>query len=96
MRVRFSSPARDELGAIYSYIAEHNPTAAQRVKARIREAAEQLSNAPYMGRKTDRAEVRVRIVNPYPYLIFYTIRDQEVLVLHIRHAARRPLSGSPE
>lgn len=96
MRVRFSSRARDELDAIYSYIAEHNPTAAQRVKTRIRAAAEQLGDFPYMARKTDRANVRVRIVNPFPYLIFYTIRNEEVMILHIRHGARRPISGPNE
>jgi plasmid stabilization system protein ParE len=56
--------------SICSYIAEQSPTAAQRVKARIRAAAEQLGDFPYMARNTDRANVRVRIVNPFPYLIF--------------------------
>jgi toxin ParE1/3/4 len=92
MRVRFSAPARDELDAIYNYIADHSPAAAQRVKARIREAAEQLGDFPYMARRTDWPDVRVRIVNPFPYLIFYTIRNEEVLILHIRHGARRPIS----
>jgi plasmid stabilization system protein ParE len=96
MRVRFSSRARDELDAIYSYIAEHSPTAAHRVKSRVRDAAEQLADFPYMARNTDRANVRVRIASPFPYLIFYTIRDEEVLILHIRHGARRPISGQNE
>jgi toxin ParE1/3/4 len=96
MRVRFSSRARDELDAIYSYIAEHDPTAAHRVKTRIRDVAQQLGDFPYMARNTDRAGVRVRTVNPFPYLIFYTIRNEEVLILHIRHGARRPISDSNE
>jgi plasmid stabilization system protein ParE len=96
MRVRFSAPARDELEAIYTYIAEHSPMAAQRVKRRIREAAEQLGDFPYMARRTDRAGVRVRIVNPFPYLLFYTVRNNEVLILHIRHGARRPMSDLNE
>lgn len=96
MRVRFSAPARDELDAIYSYIAEQSPAAAQRVKRRIREAAEQLGDFPYMARRTDRTGVRVRIVNPFPYLIFYTVRNEEVLILHIRHGARRPISDTEQ
>lgn len=94
MKVRFSAPARDDLNAIYSYIAEHRPAAAQRVKMRIREAAEQLGDFPYMARRTDRTGVRVRIVNPFPYLIFYIVRNEEVLILHIRHGARRPISDA--
>ena len=96
MRVRFSARARAEIDSIYSYITEHNPTAAQRVKARIREVAERLGDFPHMGRRTDRADVRVRTVSPFPYLIFYAIRDSDVLILHIRHGARRPMSDSTE
>ncbi|MBX9778266.1 MAG: type II toxin-antitoxin system RelE/ParE family toxin [Xanthobacteraceae bacterium] len=92
MRVRFSALARDELDAIYNYIAEHSPAGALRVKKRIREAAEQLGDFPYMARRTDRAGVRVRSVTPFPYLIFYSIRNDEVFILHIRHGARRPIS----
>lgn len=96
MKVRFSSPALDELDAIYRYIVEHNGAAAKRVKARIREAAEQLGEFPEMARRTDRAGVRVRIVTPFPYLIFYTVRNDEVLILHIRHGARQPIAGTNE
>jgi len=66
------------------------------VKARIRAAAEQLGDFPYMARNTDRVNVRVRTVNPFPYLIFYTIRNEEVMILHIRHGARQPISGPDE
>ena len=96
MKVRFSSLARDELDAIFTYIARDNPVAAQRVKSRIRDVAEQLGDFPHMARSTDRAGIRVRVVNPFPYLIFYTVRNEEVLILHVRHGARRPLSDSNE
>jgi plasmid stabilization system protein ParE len=28
-------------------------------------------------------------VRPYPYLIFYVVEDSEVVILHVRHGARR-------
>jgi toxin ParE1/3/4 len=96
MKVRYTAPASHDLDAIYNYISERNPTAAQRVKSRIKEAADQSGDAPLMGRQTDRPEVRLRTVNPYPYLIFYAVRADEVPILHIRHGAPRPLSQSDD
>jgi plasmid stabilization system protein ParE len=32
-------------------------------------------------------------VGRYPYLLFYSIAAEEVVVLHVRHAAREPLSA---
>jgi plasmid stabilization system protein ParE len=96
MKVRFTPRAQKQLDTIYSYISERNPSAAQRVKARIREVAEQLGHFPFMARGTDRAGVRVRVANPYPCLIFYRIRDDEVHILDIRHGARRPLTDLDE
>jgi plasmid stabilization system protein ParE len=37
--------------------------------------------------------VRVLWVGRYPYLVYYQIRQNEVAILHIRHAARRPWAG---
>ena len=71
-----------------------NPRAALRVKSRIKMDAEMLGDFPFMARSTGKAGVRVLTVTPYPYLIFYTVRDDEVLILHIRHGARRPWQPS--
>jgi toxin ParE1/3/4 len=90
MKVRFAAPASAELDAIYSYIVQHNPEAAQRINIRIRAVAEQLGEIPHIGRSTNRPNIRIRVVTPYRYLIYYTIKDDEIHILHIRHGARRP------
>ena len=41
-----------------------------------------------MAYATDEDGVRVVLVGRFPYLIFYTVRDRDVVVLHVRHAAR--------
>jgi plasmid stabilization system protein ParE len=38
--------------------------------------------------------VRVLPVGRYPYLVFYTLRDDEIVILHIRHGARAPIDPS--
>jgi plasmid stabilization system protein ParE len=35
--------------------------------------------------------VRVAFSTRYPYRIYYRIGPDEIVILHIRHAARRPL-----
>jgi len=94
MKVRFTTPAAADLEAIYAYLAQQNPGAAQRVKSRIKMDAEMLGDFPFMARSTGKAGVRVLTVTPYPYLIFYTVRNDGVLILHIRHGARRPWQPS--
>jgi hypothetical protein len=37
--------------------------------------------------------VRVLWLGRYPYLVYYRIQQNEVAILHIRHAARRPWAG---
>jgi len=45
-----------------------------------------------MGRElTQRPGVRAMPLGRYPYLIFYTALENELVVLHVRHASRRPL-----
>jgi plasmid stabilization system protein ParE len=42
-----------------------------------------------MGQITDEDGVRKIPVGPDPYLIFYAVEPDEVVVLHVRHGARR-------
>jgi toxin ParE1/3/4 len=83
------------LAAIYAY--ESNPKAAQAVKYRIQETIQRLADHPYMGRPSDRlANLRVKPIVRYPYLVFYSLSGDEVRIVHIRHAARRPWEGNDE
>ena len=92
MRVRYTTRARNDLEEIYSYIAKDNPGAAQRVEAAILATVKFVAARPYLGIKNARAtELRSRLVSRYPYRVHYFVRDQEILILHIRHGARRPL-----
>ena len=43
------------------------------------------------GQATERFGQRRLIVSPYPYVVFYRVRDDEVIIQRIRHTARRPL-----
>jgi plasmid stabilization system protein ParE len=47
-----------------------------------------------MGQPTDLEGVRRILVSPYPYLIFYRVTEDTVIIMRIWRAARNP-SGAP-
>ncbi len=50
-----------------------------------------LAEFPEMAQHTDEADVRRMPVGRYPYSVFYAVEGGEVVILHARHGARRPL-----
>ena len=46
-----------------------------------------IGEQPYGSQRTDDPDIRVKIVQSYPYKIFYTITDEVIEILHVRHAA---------
>jgi plasmid stabilization system protein ParE len=48
-----------------------------------------------MGRRTSKGRLRRLTVYPYPYLIFYQVRGEEIIIHGVRHSARDP-SSMPE
>ncbi|MFL9500337.1 type II toxin-antitoxin system RelE/ParE family toxin [Rhodopseudomonas palustris] len=90
MKVRFTEPALADLSAVLAYIAEYSPQGAKRVQARIRTAIELLRTHPRVGTRTSDATVRRLVTTPYPYLIFYEVGTEEIVIHAVRHAARDP------
>jgi plasmid stabilization system protein ParE len=92
MKVRFSPRATDDIVHIADYLTARNPVAAIAVESAIRRTIELLAEFSGSGRTlTQRQNVRVVPLVRYPYLIFYTVTADEVIILHIRHAARAPV-----
>jgi len=90
----FSLRAARQVDEIYNYIAHDNPAAAQKVVDRIYTVAGYLADYPHSGRSTSVRDIRVFLAHPYPYLVFFRRvpgRD-EIRILRVRHASRRPLN----
>jgi toxin ParE1/3/4 len=88
--VRYNRRAVRDLEAIADYIRDRSPGAAERVRGRIEALIGGLVDFPYQGTPTDEPGIRRLVATPFPYLIFYRIKGEAVVVLHIRHARRRP------
>lgn len=89
MRVTFTETAAGELAEILDYIAERNPSAAQRVAIEVDRVIEHLRRFPLSAQRTDRPDVRRAVLGRYPYLVFYTVEAGEIIIRNIRHGARR-------
>jgi toxin ParE1/3/4 len=51
-----------------------------------------LGRHPYHGQATDLDDVRRMIVSPFPYLIFYRVTADAVIIQRVRHTSRDPLA----
>jgi plasmid stabilization system protein ParE len=88
MKVRYTDTALGELEDIFSYLFKHNPAVARAVAARVSDISALLADYPFLGREADEPGVRIASLVRYPFLIFYTVSTDEVVILHVRHAAR--------
>ena len=92
-KVILSPLALEDLEQICRYVAEDDPSAAQRVGMRLLDQAETLCRLPYRG-ATVRRRPDVRKVLLRPYLIFYRVDDEQgcIQVLRFWHGAQDPRS----
>jgi plasmid stabilization system protein ParE len=96
MRVRYTDPASQELDASISYLLEHTPAIAADFADHVDDAIAQLLLYPYSAQETEMSGVRRKYVRRFQYSIFYTVERDEIVILHVRHAARQwPWEAEP-
>ena len=93
MRVRYTPRAFADREAIFDYIERRNPRAAREVKAFIGKRISELGDTVLRHRAIPRLGVHALWLGRYPY---YRIGRDEIAIVHIRHAARRPWAGEGE
>jgi plasmid stabilization system protein ParE len=65
---------------------------AARIHARIGTVINLLLSHPRIGIPTDDRTIRRINASPYPYLIFYEIAGDNIIIHALRHGARDPAS----
>lgn len=95
LRLRFTKRAARDLESVLDYIAAHSPSGGTSVQTRIKSVLDMLANYPRAGAQSTHPRLRRLIVNPYPYVIYYEVTTDEVIVHGVRHVARDP-RGRPD
>jgi plasmid stabilization system protein ParE len=95
MNVRFSGPAFAQLADILSDLVSKNPIAARRLAARVNEVIARVDRFPGSFQEIEeRPDIR-RVPLRYPYLMFYRVMKDEILVVAVAHGAREKPWESP-
>jgi toxin ParE1/3/4 len=88
MRVRWTTPAADDLYNIVRHIQQDNPNAAADVAKIIYNGCAGLAKFPFSGRKGRVAGSRELVFSRLPYIVVYRIQDPVVELLRIYHGAQ--------
>lgn len=92
VRLRYTKPALDDLKDIAGYLDPRSPGGARQVRHRVKSLIEQLCDQPFLGKRTEDPTIRRLTAVPYPYLIFYEVTEEDIIIHAVRHAARNPSS----
>ena len=92
MRLRYTLEAAAELDQVLTTIEDKSPSGARNVRLRIQAVANLLLQHPRAGQLTRGRRLRRMRAAPYPYLVFYQVIDDEIIIHGVRHSARRPSS----
>lgn len=90
--LRIAPEALVDLDRIVRYLDNESPSATDGFERRLQELFTTIKSNPYIGRATNRRQVRFINTKPYPYLVFYQVHSSETRVLRIVHGARNPKS----
>jgi toxin ParE1/3/4 len=89
VKLRISSPAREDLREIEAYIGKDNPKEAVDFVRRLIERCNDLIQFPGSGRRRDDVRSGYRSVTEGDYLIFYLLPMADVVqIVRVIHAKR--------
>ncbi len=93
-RVLVAAPAEVEIEAAYLFIRRDSPEHAARWRRGLLEAAKSLCVHPNRCRLAPESggfEYEIRQLIYGNYRLLFTVRGTTVVILHVRHGARRPM-----
>jgi len=93
MKIRFTRRSRADILSILTYLSERSPQGRRNVGRAFEKTIELIGEHPHIGRDSGERNTRVLRVGRYPYLIYWSVMDDGVVIVHIRHTARRPWRG---
>jgi toxin ParE1/3/4 len=89
MQLRWTEAAATDLEHITDYLFEHAPDRAAALVRTVYHAPAALLTFPNRGRLGRKEGTRELVLSPLPYIVVYTVRDDEIYVVRILHGAQQ-------
>jgi toxin ParE1/3/4 len=86
--ITLSNQARQDLIAIWDYIADDNPSAADRLLDTLEERMQRLADHPFLGPPRPDISHDLRYLVSGNYLILYRVLGDVVEIVRVLHGAR--------
>jgi toxin ParE1/3/4 len=88
LAIVWRAEARNDLASIVRYIANHNPSAARRMKSVIEAAVLPLSEHPFIYRPGRVPGTRELVAHPN-YVVVYRVTSNQVEIINVLHARQQ-------
>ena len=89
MRLRYRAAAKADVEEAREWYAKHSPALEERFAGAVAQTIENILEHPRAYQVVEPDVRRVR-VNVFPYLVYYTVEDDAVVVLAVIHGKRHP------
>ena len=90
MRVKWLKRAIKSLDAAMAHIAQEDENAAREISDYIHARVESLQEQPYLGRPGRIFGTKELVMDKYPFIVPYRMKNQEIQILRVFHTSRRP------
>ncbi len=92
-KIKYSPAAADDMDEIFSYISQDNVSAAENLLEKLNHQLKGLADFPNMGSVLSEEEYSLiqrgyRFIVVNPYVVFYRIVDDTVIIHRILHGRR--------
>ena len=89
MKLRFLTPAREELAAVLAHYDDENPERGNRFLDAVEQALEHIREWPQAWQKLS-ANTRRCLLHRFPYGLIYAVEKDEIIIIAIAHLHRKP------
>lgn len=95
LKILLTPLAVTDLTAIRDFLMHRSPKGAENVRRAIAATIDRLAEFPGIGRPTHLETIQVVMADRYPFRIYFKIVSDDLIIVHVRHAARHRLESLP-
>jgi toxin ParE1/3/4 len=88
MKVFVSDHADADLAQIKHYLAKRSPAAVLSLSHELDRTFQNLSDFPFIGRKRPTLGDEIRSISIHPYVVFYMVEADCVVIVRVLHGRR--------